>query len=195
MFTFKNRLATGTFIAVLVGALKVAFDIIYKVLKVLKLQLLLSVLFVGAILFLTKVIPENSTVFWLFIAFVALGFFYAVIGNMMRIKKFFRKYKKDKQEVRKEKEEKEKAYLEKEREKAQKLEEAKSEKENNKVIESQKEDIQKRKYSFSDKYPRYYAVSQNKQYVMAEYRDRYELYLKKDGKLFRVRTDLKKEFK
>lgn len=39
--------------------------------------------------------------------------------------------------------------------------------------------------------PIYYAVKQNPDYLMAEYPDRYELYLKTDKGLVKIRTDLK----
>lgn len=41
-------------------------------------------------------------------------------------------------------------------------------------------------------YPKYYAVKQNRNYVMAEYEDRYELFVKYNGGLKRVRTDYKR---
>ena len=40
-------------------------------------------------------------------------------------------------------------------------------------------------------YPKYYAVRQNKNYIMAEYSDRYELYKIENGKMFKKRTDYK----
>lgn len=42
-------------------------------------------------------------------------------------------------------------------------------------------------------YPKYYSVRQNRDYVMAEYEDRYELFVKRDGGLQKVRTDYKKQ--
>lgn len=40
-------------------------------------------------------------------------------------------------------------------------------------------------------YPRYFTVKQNKDYVMAEYKDRYELYFKDRNGLRKIRTDYK----
>lgn len=45
------------------------------------------------------------------------------------------------------------------------------------------------------KYPVYYAVKQNQNYIMAEYADRYELYFKDRNGLKKIRTDLKTENK
>ena len=45
------------------------------------------------------------------------------------------------------------------------------------------------------KYPVYYAVKQNRNYIMAEYADRYELYFKDRNGLKKIRTDLKTENK
>ena len=45
--------------------------------------------------------------------------------------------------------------------------------------------------SSCSQYPKYYNVKQNKNYVMAEYEDRYELYLKTQSGLSKVRTDYK----
>lgn len=42
-------------------------------------------------------------------------------------------------------------------------------------------------------YPKYYRVKQNAAYVMAEYGDRYELYLKTKNGLQKVRTDYKQK--
>lgn len=43
------------------------------------------------------------------------------------------------------------------------------------------------------KYPVFYKVKQNHDYVMAEYQDRYELYKKTSNGLTRVRTDYKEK--
>lgn len=40
-------------------------------------------------------------------------------------------------------------------------------------------------------YPRYFTVKQNKDYIMAEYKDRYELYFKDRNGLRKIRTDYK----
>ena len=42
-------------------------------------------------------------------------------------------------------------------------------------------------------YPVYYEVKQNKNYIMAEYADRYELYFKDRNGLRKIRTDVKKQ--
>ena len=39
--------------------------------------------------------------------------------------------------------------------------------------------------------PTYYRVKQNSEYVMAEYKDRYELYRIIDGQMKKIRTDYK----
>lgn len=192
MFFFRNKLAFSAMLAIVVAGLKIAFDIVYKVLKILKLQLLLAVLFVGLVLLLTKVLfnPENMAITYIWIGFLALGFFYAVIGNMNRIRKLFSGVEKNRKEKLEERakaealrEEKQKSKL-----KFEKIEENKSEPEIiPQVAENQ---IGQRT---KEKYPKYYKVSQNNDYVMAEYKDRYELYVKKNGKLFKVRTDAKKE--
>ncbi len=44
-------------------------------------------------------------------------------------------------------------------------------------------------------YPVYYAVKQNRNYIMAEYADRYELYFKDRNGLKKIRTDMKTENK
>lgn len=183
----------GAIIALGIAGIKIAFDIIYKVLKVLKLQLLLSVLFVGLVLYFTNVLfnPENKAVTYIWIVFLALGFFYAVIGNVNRIKKLFSGFEKNRKEKLKNRVEQEQIEEEKQKiiEEKKELEQLKVEIDQQKV--SPKDEIKVSK--IKERYPKYYRVSQNKDYVMAEYKDRYELYLKKDGKLFKVRTDAKKE--
>ena len=54
-----------------------------------------------------------------------------------------------------------------------------------------KSNAQENVYSPKQTYPKYYAVKQNKNYVMAEYQDRYELYLKTPNGLSKIRTDYK----
>lgn len=176
MFFFRNRLGTGAFIAIIFGAVKVAFDIVYKVLKLLKLQFLLSVLFVGTILFIVKVLPSNTKVLIIFLVFVVLGVLYTLIGNAQRFRKFFAKFEREKKEAPTPKANSEPESYYQEQPKLEQREEPK-------------------KYYSKEKYPKYFAVNQNQNYVMAEYKDRYELYIKKEGKLFRVRTDMKKEIR
>lgn len=191
MFLFRNRLATGAIIAIIMSGIKVAFDIVYGLLKALKLQLLLSALFVGAILFLTKVLPENQTLLFVFIGFVALGFFYAVLGNVNRVKKLFSGANKRRTEKLKERAERE------EQEEFKQKREEQIRQEEREKIEQERLLIQNGQASVPKKtesYPKYYKVKQNNNYVMAEYRDRYELYVKKDGKLFKVRTDKKGDY-
>ena len=40
-------------------------------------------------------------------------------------------------------------------------------------------------------YPKYFLVRQNKNLIMAEYSDRYELYKTENGKMYKLRTDYK----
>lgn len=173
MFFFRHRIAFGALITIIVGAVKVALDIAYKVLKLLKLQFLVGVLFVGAILFIFKVIPENTKVLITFIVFATIGLIYFVVGNLHRINKFFNKFHKE----RDEKEEK----IEREKEEISRIIEEEEK------IKHEKEEEKEEK----QKYPKYFAVKEHKGYVMAEYEDRYVLYRRENGKLYKVRTDRK----
>ena len=57
------------------------------------------------------------------------------------------------------------------------------------VTETSQEELQSK--TFSDEKPRYYKLKQNPDYVMAEYSDRYELFLITAKGLEKVRTDYK----
>ncbi|MBQ0099531.1 MAG: OadG family protein [Firmicutes bacterium] len=173
MFFFRHRIAFGAIIALVVGAVKVALDIVYKVLKLLKIQFLAAVLFVGAILFIFKVIPENTKVLITLIVFVALGFLYFIFGNMHRINKFFSKFQRESKKSEKEENSKEE------------LKEEVITKQEEQNIENNREETIKQDY------PKYYAVKEHKNYVMAEYQDRYVLYRRENGKLYKIRTDRK----
>lgn len=182
MLFFRHRIAFGALMTLVLGAVKVALDIVYKVLKLLKLQFLAAVLFVGAILFIFNVIPENTKVFITFIVFAALGFIYFVAGNLHRISKFFNKFHKER-EKEAEKIEREKEEITRIVEQQEKIRQEKEE------LIREREEIREEKERQS--YPKYYAVKEHKGYVMAEYPDRYVLYRRENGKLYRVRTDRK----
>ncbi len=147
----------------LFGIIKTVLKLVYKIVKLLHLQIPMLVGLVGAILYFTGALNQNQTVLYAY--YVALGLS-VLLSIVLTFRKIFKKNKIDR-------------------------------KENMQIISEQDEkpgeDIEdKEKVSGSvEKYPKYYAVKQNKNYVMAEYADRYELYQKTNGGLKKIRTDYK----
>ncbi len=184
MFFFRNRIAFSALLTIVIGAIKVALDVVYKVLKVLKLQFLVGVLFVGAVLFIFNVIPENTSVFIIFIAFAVLGLFVFIFGNLHRVTKVINKIEKEraKNDEEKEKEKNIENLIER---KFDELKDGSKEEPKREEIYQQPAEIKK------EKFPKYFSVKGQKNFVMAEYEDRFVLYRRENGKLYKVRVDSK----
>lgn len=147
--------------------IKKIFAIIYKVIAIFNLQPALMVALVGSVLYFTGVYDRvESLKIILQVAFI-LSAIYAIVVtacNLLGIGK--KKIKRSKG-----------AQIVSEGQLADKP-----------VTTTQKvEERPKEKVST----PVYYKVKQNPNYIMAEYEDRYELYLNKNGNLVKIRTDLK----
>lgn len=144
--------------------IKAIFRAIYAVINVLGLQALLFTLLVGMVLYVSDVIPENKTVLIILAVAIVLSIVFAVWLTIHRISKTV---KKDKTPV-----------------KIITPVDFNSEPEINKIEEGENVALTVEK-------PRYFKVKENPNYVMAEYSDRYELFLiTKDG-LKKVRVDYK----
>lgn len=143
------------------------FTVVYKILSVLNLQLTLFVLLIGAVLFLTGTLNKNPTVLLIFQIILICSVVYAIISTLKRMLGIKKKPKKSKG--------------------AQILT---TDGENN-VNVADIENGSERQIQVEQDAPTYFRVKQNPEYVMAEYKDRYELFrITKDG-LKRVRTDYK----
>lgn len=165
MLLLKNNLIRG----IISKILKTVFGIIYKILSVFNLQFTLFVLILGVILYVLGVF-ENTVYLSVFLGVLALSVVYAILATL---KKAFGFNLKD-----------EKSKPKRTHETVEQVQMADENQESNYYREEEKEE--------AVTYPKYYAVKQNSNYIMAEYQDRYELYLKSSSGLKKVRVDYKK---
>ena len=154
--------------------IKAVFKFIYKILSVLNLQFALLVALLGIVLYITGVLSSNGVILLLYCLVFIASVVAAVIITVCKLLGISKEdNKKDK--------------------KKKKVEIVKDEQEN-KGQDSEQPLVSQpvmQVQSVSSPYPRYYNVKQNKNYVMAEYEDRYELYLRTQSGLSKVRTDYK----
>lgn len=153
-------------IKVLKKTIHAIFSFAYKIIKFFHLQFTLLILLIGLVLYLTGLADKILS---LKIFYFVVLLFSVLSAVFLTLKKLFGN-KKEKQEK-------------------------------NVQIIKQETALQKEKgtslneqsvlQGTSSAYPKYYNVKQNGNYLMAEYEDRYELYLKTTQGLQKVRTDYK----
>ncbi len=165
MITVKSRLVWGT-IKKFIFAF---FKLIYKMIKILNFQLPVLVGIVGVILYFVGAFDENSTVTVAFYVTLGGAVAYALIKTGRKLVNLNGKGVDKKKGV-------------------QIVTDA------NEISQADDGELAGVKPQITvptTDYPKYYAVRQNKNYVMAEYEDRYLLYLKTNGGLKLIRTDYK----
>lgn len=158
MIYAKNRLITGLISKII----KKVLGAVYKVLSLFNLQIPLAVAVLGAILFVTGALENQSLK-----AIVVVALVLSTIGSLLAtLNKVFGQSKpKPKKSV------------------GVQI-----------VQEQQEQQVEKEQTPASTpqiNYPIYFRVKQNNNYIMGEFADRYELYLKTDKGLKLVRTDYK----
>lgn len=145
--------------------IKAVFKVIYKVIAYLNLQPILLVSLIGLVLYFTGVYDGNQVVrICLQVAFI-LSALYAIGATIKKLLGFEGRIKRTKG--------------------AQIVEEQGKEEPSQTQEEKQSEKVP------LTETPRYFRVKQNPDYVMAEFSDRYELYLVTDCGLQKIRTDYK----
>ena len=179
--------------------LKLLFKVIYKILSLFHLQFFLFVVLVGSILFLTGVLNDSEIAKIITFIVVCLSLVYALVMTVRSLLGLNKKGKKKygKVEVLDTEYDKSKTAdsVEPEREKREnvKIENSGYEKPTASVESDGENADGLEKYFTEEKisYPKYFAVRGKPDYVMAEFHDRYELYLKSGNGLKRVRIDYK----
>ena len=146
---------------VIAKIIKTALKVTFTFLKVLKLRLVAILALLGIGLHLFGAFDSNSTLEIFYIVALVVSILASLWANLTRFKK------KDKKEK-----------------KAVQIVSAEVEKEQEEFTESEPNEPQ-------TVYPKYYNVKQNPAYVMAEYEDKFVLYLKSNGGLVKIRTDYK----
>lgn len=165
MILLKTRLVFG----MVKKAISTVFKFVYKIIKAFNLHLTLFVLLLGLVLAIVGAIPKGSVGLIVFYVAVALSVMYAVVKT---VKNVFGIGKKNKRV---------KIVNQPSPEKAEKTE-VPSVKDDGESLEKTVKPVEQ---------PKYYAVKNNPSYVMAEYSDKYELFLKTKDGLKKVRTDYK----
>ena len=154
---------------------------IYSLLSLLNLQFTAIVALIGVVLHFTGVMDKGGAVLLIYcVVFIAS----IVLAVLLTFKKIFNIEKKPK--------EKSKVQIVKgQNETEQQI--AQPQVSSNKVADvNQLQNQNATGYSvLAEEKPVYYQVKQNKNYIMAEYSDRYELYLKTAKGLKKIRTDYK----
>ncbi len=208
MIIVRNRLVFGIIKKILVGI----FKAIYAVLSFFHLQLTLLVAVVGAILFLTGVLSSNYTVKVLFFLALILSVVYAIVRIICSLLGIGKKKKRGKVQVVKvdnvKGAETQNAYnvqtnaqTQRESNGTQEQEYIGFEEARNSTwqkpigytspFERTQATTQTPNFGNESQFIGYFRVKQNPNYLMAEYTDRYELFVKTDGGLKKVRTDYK----
>ena len=154
---------------------KTIFSFLYKLLALLNLQPTLFIALIGAVLYFTGVMNDYPVVLILFQVFLVLSAIYAIIATVRKLLGLDKRVKKSKGMQIVGGAEKENATVQADDHTTATPVQAVAP--TNEVIETEK--------------PRYFRVKQNPDYVMAEYADRYELFLITDGGLKKIRTDYK----
>ena len=162
----KNRIVWG-FIRQFFKAL---FSGIYAVVSFLNLQLTVLLAVVGLILFLTGVFDKSGAVLVIFYACLIFSVVLAIILTVRKLLGLDKKRKKKRNFIA--------------------TDEPQAERVKETDTPPVTEDSAKSAENAEDK-PVYYAVKGREGYYMAEYGDRYELYVISDGKFVKIREDRK----
>ena len=189
MIILGNRLIFGIIKKIIVTVL----TFVYKVLSLFNLQMTALVLLVGLVLFVTGVLERSAAALIIFCFALVLSVLGAVWFTVKRLLGLSGGKKRKGVEIIKSKgvktddippaapapERAQPAYAEEDapRQVSEKADTAQA------APAASTESI--------PAYPRYFAVRQNKDYIMAEYADRYELYLKDRYGLKKIRIDYK----
>lgn len=163
MIYVKNRLITG----LISKTIKKVLTAVYKVLSLFNLQIPLAVAVLGAILFITGAL-ENESLKAIIVVALVLSTIGALLTTLNKV--FGEKRPKAKKSTG--------VQI------VQQPEQEQSKPEQQEVAQNTQTQTT---------YPKYFTVRQNRNYIMGEFADRYELYLKTDKGLKLVRTDYKNQ--
>ncbi len=179
MIFVKNRLIFG----IIKGVVTLVFKVVYGIIRLFCLQLPVLVGIVGLVLFVAGAFKENSQVLTIFYAAMGGSIFISLI---MLLRKIFKKSKVDRKknvQIMTEQGESTETTVEEQPTPVQTPQQT--------VAQAVSQTTQPTTANEREDYPKYYAVRQNRNYVMAEYEDRYILYHRTKDGLKEVRTDYK----
>ena len=161
MLAPKNRLIFGVVKRIVLSV----FKAVYQVIKAFNLQITIFILLLGLVLYVVGALKQGSALLIVFCILTVFSVLYAVIITLKKLLGFKGKRKTSVKIVGP---------------KEIPVPEIKND-----------DDIQKQQTAYVSEKPTYYAVKNNPGYVMAEYSDRYELFIKSRDGLKKIRTDYK----
>lgn len=169
MILYKNRLILG----IIRKFFNIVFTAINAILSVFNLQLTALIALIGVVLYFTGALEGNAAFKLIYEIILILSIVYAIIATVKKMLGLGKKKVKRSKGAQ---------LVSGKDDNSQQETNAPAVK--NEVPEPIKEDNANEK-------PIYYRVKQNRDYVMAEYSDRYELYRIESGTLKKIRTDYK----
>ncbi len=185
MILVKNRLILGAIKRIIVGVLKA----VYAVFALFNLQLTVLCLLIGVVLYFTGVFENRNVLLIIYYFVLIASIVLAIVLTIRRLLGLSGDGKKQKRRkpdiVKKEKPTREEQYEEQPVESKAVVTPPAEER------AVYRESAVSAQAPTPPKYPKYYGVRQNPNYVMAEYEDRYELFLKSREGLKKIRTDYK----
>lgn len=161
MLAPKNRLIFGVIKRIVLSV----FKAVYQVIKAFNLQITIFILLLGLVLYVVGALKQGSALLIVFCILTVFSVLYAVIITLKKLLGFKGKRKTPVKIV--------------------------VPKEIPVPERKNDDDIQKQQTAYVSEKPTYYAVKNNPGYVMAEYSDRYELFIKSRDGLKKIRTDYK----
>ena len=166
MILYKNRL----FFGIIKTIIRAVFGVVNKILSFLNLQPTLLLILLGIVLYFTGTFDKSPAFTIVYELLIVVSVVYAVIATIKKLLGLDKKVKKSK---------------------GAQIVNSENAKEENKDQQETKIEPEIKEQSKDVEKPIYFRVKQNSEYVMAEYKDRFELYKIIDGQLKKVRTDYK----
>lgn len=170
MILYKNRLIFG----IIKTIFSAVFGVVNKILSIFNLQPTALLLLIGVVLYFTGVFDQSPALLVIFELLVIISVVYAVIATIKRLLGLDKKVKRSKG-----------AQIVSQDDKIEKVEEQPVIHVTTGGTSSAIEQV------VALEKPVYFRVKQNPEYVMAEYKDRYELFKIVNGSLKKIRVDYK----
>lgn len=177
-------LKTGLIFGLIKKIIVSIFKAVYAILSIFNLHLTLFIGLIGLVLFLTGVFDEYPSVKTGFDIAIIVSIIIAIVVTVRKLLGLSdKKRKKNGVEI-----------MPADEADASAVERDKNED----VVIKDERSPRREQFATEDsekpaQYPVYYEVKQNRNYVMAEYADRYELYFRDRNGLIKIRTDMKTE--
>ena len=164
MILYRNRLIFG----IVKSIFNTVFGVLNKILSIFNLQPTALILLIGVVLYFTGTMERTPILLTVFQLLVVISIVYAIISTIKNILGLNKKVKRSKG--------------------AQIIN---SQEQQTQVAQQTIQSVPIAPVNVEQDKPVYFRVKQNPEYVMAEYKDRYELFRIVNGSLKKIRTDYK----